>query len=206
MQNLNKAALQANPKDLKYLVSCGEQIDEKASIFGAAPIHKAIQSAENAIKQQALDAIVQDCNANVNNIDSNGWSPLHHACYIGDLQSTQFLIKNGAEVSAYSNQKRTPLHFAAMNKHTDVVQELLSHGADLEWPDEIHCTPLHLACKKGSIESVHLLLLSGANVYAVDERKWSALHYAAYNGHPRVCNLLLKWEADRDELRDFRTT
>ena len=80
------------------------------------------------------------------------------------------------------------------------------HDAEMEWQDENKCTPLHLACKKGALASVHLLLTSGANVYALDERNWSALHYAAYNGHARVCNLLLKWEADRDELRDLRTT
>lgn len=51
-----------------------------------------------------------------------------------------------------------------------------------------------------------MLLNCGANVYALDERNWSALHYAAYNGHPRVCNQLLKWEADNDILRDIRST
>ena len=32
------------------------------------------------------------------------------------------------------------------------------------------------------------------------------MHYAAYNGHPRVCNTLLKWEADNDVLREVRST
>ena len=37
-------------------------------------------------------------------------------------------------------------------------------------------------------------------------RQWSALHYAAYNGFKRVCNLLLKWEADNDRLRDMKNS
>lgn len=188
------------------MVNCGDKIDERASIFGAAPIHKAVLSNENESKIDALGAIVQECHADVNNIDSNGWTPLHHACYIGDIESAKFLIANGSKVNAYSNKGRTPLHFAAMNNHVDVVQALLVSGAEIEWQDDNKCTPLHLACKKGSFNAMHLLLSSGANVYALDERNWSSLHYAAYNGHPRVCNQLLKWEADNDILRDVRST
>lgn len=86
LQNLNKAATQANQKDLKYLVNCGDKIDAKSSIFGEAPIHKAVLSMEEE-KTEALGAIIDDCQANVNVIDSNGWTPLHHACYIGDYDS-----------------------------------------------------------------------------------------------------------------------
>lgn len=37
-------------------------------------------------------------------------------------------------------------------------------------------------------------------------RQWTALHYAAYNGFKKVCNLLLKWEADNDKLRDMKNS
>ena len=76
----------------------------------------------------------------------------------------------------------------------------------MEWKDELQCTPLHLACKKGSLQALELLLANGANIYARDHRSWSPLHYAAYNGHPKLCNALLKWEADEDKLRDLRST
>ena len=91
IKNLNKAAIQANAADLKYLVNCGNKIDKRLSIFGEAPIHKAVLSSEED-KKQALQAILDDCNANVNNLDSNGWSALHHAAYIGDLESASKLI------------------------------------------------------------------------------------------------------------------
>jgi len=54
----------------------------------------------------------------MDNIDSNGWTALHHAAHNGDLEAATILIKDGhANVNAYSNQQRTPLHFAAMNNH-----------------------------------------------------------------------------------------
>jgi len=140
---------------LKYLVNCGNQIDKRLSIFGEAPIHKAVLShEEEKDKLEALKAIVDDCNGNVNNLDSNGWSALHHACYIGDLESASVLIESGAKVNAYSNQQRTPLHLAALMNKVDLIKVILMSQAELEWMDELKCTPLHLACKKGSYESL----------------------------------------------------
>ena len=44
LQNLNDAASEANFEDLRYLVNCGEIIDDRMSITGEAPIHKAVLS------------------------------------------------------------------------------------------------------------------------------------------------------------------
>lgn len=104
LQNLNKAAGQANDKDIKYLVNCGSNIDNRQSIFGEAPIHKAVLSEEGPNKPLTLKSIIEDCNANVNNMDSNGWSALHHAAYIGDIESATALIQADAKINAYSNQ------------------------------------------------------------------------------------------------------
>jgi ankyrin repeat protein len=63
-----------------------------------------------------------------------------------------------------------------------------------------------MACKKGSIQALELLLHSGANVYAQDHRLWNPLHYACYNGHAKVVNMLVKWEADNDVLREMKSS
>ena len=143
---------------MRYLVNCGDKIDERLSIFGEAPIHKAVLSNEEEQKTDALAAIIEDCHANVNNIDSNGWTPLHHAANIGDFEAASLLVENGAKVNSYSNQQRTPLHLAAMNNHVDLLQALLINKAEMEWQDDLKCTPLHLACKRGSLDSVIMLL------------------------------------------------
>ena len=98
LQNLNNAAY------LKHLVNCGDKIDSKLSIFGEAPIHKAVLSKmKEAEKMIALQAIIET-KANLDNMDSNGWTALHHAAYNGDFESASMLIKDGnANVNAYSN-------------------------------------------------------------------------------------------------------
>lgn len=41
---------------------------------------------KNEEKEKALRAIIES-KANVDNIDSNGWTALHHAAYHGDFES-----------------------------------------------------------------------------------------------------------------------
>jgi ankyrin repeat protein len=91
LQNLNEAALQSNVQDLQHLVNCGNKIDKKLSVFGEAPIHKAILSEEGEQKNATLKAII-DNNAFIDNIDSNGWTALHHASYNGDINSVDTLL------------------------------------------------------------------------------------------------------------------
>jgi len=83
LQSLNEAASSANVNDLEYLVNCGEKIDSRSSIVGQAPIHKAVLSKQQD-KSKTLDKIFKS-NADVNIIDSNGWTAIHHAAFQGDL-------------------------------------------------------------------------------------------------------------------------
>ncbi len=45
-------------------------------------------------KNITLKAIIES-NANIDNVDSNGWTALHHAAYNGDLRSAEILIQDG---------------------------------------------------------------------------------------------------------------
>lgn len=78
--------MHADTDDIKYLVNCGNKIDNRCSIFNEAPIHKAVLSMKTE-KPNTLVAIIHDCNADVNLTDANGWSAMHHAAATGDLGS-----------------------------------------------------------------------------------------------------------------------
>ena len=79
LSNLNEPAYKCDVHNLVHLVNCGNKIDAKSSIFGEAPIHKSVitDKPENV---GTLQAII-DCGADVDTIDANGWTALHHACY-----------------------------------------------------------------------------------------------------------------------------
>jgi len=185
------------------LVNCGNQIDSRMSITGEAPVHRAVLSKKEEVDRKAALSEIISCNANLDTLDSNGWTGLIHASYHGDLDAARTLITKGATVSAYSNQQKQALHFAAMKNKVPVIRLLLDNKAAIEAKDNQKCTPLHLACKKGSRDAIEALLMQGANIYAEDEREWTPLHYAAYNGHGNVCKQLLSHSADTDpKLRD----
>ena len=203
---MNDAATTSNVPDLEYLVNCGEKIDERSTIAGQAPIHKAVLSSNSEMQKQFTLDTIYNQNADVNILDSNGWTALHHAAHRGDLVSVNTLIRYGANLNAISNQFKTPLHLATLNNFYDVVQALLESGANLDAQDEQKCTALHHACRKGSQECLELILRSGANIMAVDIRQWTALHYASYNGHPKAVKFLLKWEADFDKLATMKNS
>jgi len=204
LSNLNKAAYECDVHNLKYLVNCGCKINDKISIFGEAPIHQSIKSS----KQENVDMLnaILDCGANVNLIDSNGWTALHHAAEKGDLKAAEILLDNKANINAFSNARKTPLHLAAFNNKVEMVRLLLSRKASLEFESEDKCTALHFAAKKGSLECVKELLMAGAKIYKQDHRSWTPLHYAAYNGHKEVVNFLLFWDADYEKLRKMKNS
>jgi ankyrin repeat protein len=68
-------------------------------------------------------------------LDSNGWTALIHSSYHGDVDSATILIKQGANVNAFSNQQKSALHFAAMKNHVTVIRLLLASNANLEAKD-----------------------------------------------------------------------
>mmetsp|Transcript_17521 Transcript_17521/g.29541 ORF Transcript_17521/g.29541 Transcript_17521/m.29541 type:complete len:244 (+) Transcript_17521:676-1407(+) len=103
LQNLNEAAFSTNVKDLQYLVNCGENIDSRQSIVGQAPIHKAVLSSKGPAEKEVMLKTIFKNNADINIIDSNGWTALHHAAYNGDINSVKLLIQSNANVNAFSN-------------------------------------------------------------------------------------------------------
>lgn len=98
----------------KYLINCGENINGSKSISSVAPIHSSIEYTAKTQDDSILKTIIK-CGANLNIVDANGWTPLHHACEKGDLKAIEILIKEDVNVNVFSNKGYYPVHIAAMN-------------------------------------------------------------------------------------------
>ncbi|KAJ3614084.1 hypothetical protein NHX12_017661, partial [Muraenolepis orangiensis] len=139
--------------------------------------------------------------ANVNQVDSEGWTPLHR----------------GASLSAVNCDGDVPLDIAENEATESLLHEYTrSQGVDLEaakrleeeqimldartWlteglPRDIHhprtgATPLHVAAAKGYMEAIKLLCLCGLDVSAIDCDGWTPLHAAAHWGQADACCIL----------------
>ena len=110
----------------------------------------------------------------INGINKQGYSALHLAARVGDVDSAAQMLKNGAEVDvSRDTQHMTPLMVAAGNGHMQIVELLIAYGARVDghrkqeesgggWfsrkvPQYELPTPLELAAIGGYAEVVVLL-------------------------------------------------
>jgi len=94
----------------------------------------------DAIKE--LGVTHQDC---INDVDSNGHTPLHHACEHGHMGCAAALISRGAEVNKTTADGSTALHLACKGGHPMVVRVLLNKGAEASVRDDDGLSPSDLA-------------------------------------------------------------
>jgi ankyrin repeat protein len=123
---------------------------------------------------------------------------LLEAAFVGDLESVQRTISDGAAVNAADGEGRTPLMYAAFNGHTAVAEFLVRSGADVDAKEGSGRTALMFASSGPYVETVELLLERGADVNARGTREgFTALMTASAEGLENVVQLLLDRGADR---------
>lgn len=78
----------------------------------------------------------------INCIDAEGLTPLHHACYAGSPEMVEFLISEGADIRARDAKGNTPLHIAARHGFPDIIAMLREAGGDMHAANHEGVTPL----------------------------------------------------------------
>jgi uncharacterized protein len=124
-------ALLASPKvDVDAVNADGETPLMLAAIRGALP---------------AVQALVKRGAA----VNRKGWTPLHYACSGPDNGVAAFLIAQGAELNARSENGTTPLMMAARYGSGDLVPLLLKAGAEPRAANEQELTAADFAQRSG---------------------------------------------------------
>ena len=122
---------------------------------------------------------------------------LREAAKNGYIQIVMNLLKQGVDVNAPDDDKRTALMWAAFDGYTKVVKQLLRRGAEVDARDNVDRTALMYAASGPNIETVRLLLAHKAETNLVDGHEaWTALMFAAAEGHNDIVEALLKAGAD----------
>jgi ankyrin repeat protein len=107
------------------------------------------------------ERIVQFLHANdadINEVNNRGDTPLIIASYMGYGNILQYLIAEGADIHHKTTGRNfTALHFAAFRGQNAIVQILLEHGALADEVDSDGRTPFMLAALHGNVEMMELL-------------------------------------------------
>lgn len=91
----------------------------------------------------------------MNNYD---WTPLHIACYNGDLTTVTRLLKIPLNIDEKDNYGCTALHRAVQSGFYVLVQTLLNKGADANIQNNAGNTPLHWALQWGYAKIINILI------------------------------------------------
>lgn len=86
----------------------------------------------------------------INAMDTDGYTPLHRACYQNQIDMVKWLIMNGANVCALTNDGWQPIHSAAQWGRTKIFRLLIAYGANINSRTNGGNTPLHLAVTRAS--------------------------------------------------------
>lgn len=119
--------------------------------------------------------------ADINGLDNMSRTPLHIACWKGDSEMVQLLLRSKAVSSIKAKDNFTALHFAVQSGSLECCRLLLEQNKTLGNMriSKGNKTALHIAAAKGNVEIIKLLLESGVDPIALTNKKQTALDFAS---------------------------
>ena len=99
-----------------------------SATLAAEPDRRVVESAK-AQNRQAVRKLVES-HADVNTPLPDGSTALHWAAFKDDLETSELLVRAGANVKAANRYGVTPLSLACVNGNGEMVEQLLKAGAD----------------------------------------------------------------------------
>ena len=189
---------------LHYIVWVSAVVLAATTAHAQSPLADRIQSGDRGA---ALELLAK--NADVNQAQADGTTPLHWAVYRFDRELVQMLLRKGARVNAINRYGASPLSESARVANLEITEMLLEAGADANVTNEDGQTPLMLAARTGNVALAKVLVQRGADVNRRERfRDQSAIMWAAAQNHPDMVEFLISKGADlsvRARANDWET-
>jgi ankyrin repeat protein len=125
-----------------------------------------------------------------NSSSSDGFTPLHLACFFRQLEAAQTLLAAGADANSVSASRISVIHSAAASNETAIVRMVLAAGADPNVQQQGGYTALQSAAMHNNVEMTKALLQAGADRSIKSYEGLTAAEMAARNNADEAAELL----------------
>lgn len=119
----------------------------------------------------------------LNQPTKEGYTPIHYACFRGNIELIIKLTENHAEYNICNIQGLNCLHVAAQgNKPQSLIYMIEKFNMDINTKDKVGSTPLHWACYTGSENVLNFILARNPEINVQDKDGYTPLHLAVISG------------------------
>lgn len=197
-------------RELTFNAITGAQITLQQNTDAEKALLKAAKEGDRAGIARALERGA-DINTSVADEYAQDYShtPLHLAYRSGGIELVEFLLENGADISARTHRGETVLSLAVQTTNAQNVEILLENGAD---PDTVapfageHMLHRTVNTYKG-LTVAKVLLAHGADITATDDYGRMPVHAAAFSYQGTdILALLIDQGADVNAVSNFGET
>ena len=171
----------------KYLLSCGA-IGQAGNNHDATPFFLAVNEGDERIAQLLIDRGEAYCSRK----PTSNITALHMACFHGMFDIAVYLIANGLDPNASTDEGFTPVHIVAQMGYFTLFLLLILADGNLTATKSGGFTPLHFAAQNGHLQIVKAILEDDNNIdpSPTNEDGWTPLSLAARNGQVDVFDFL----------------
>ena len=134
-------------------------------------------------------------------------SPIHKACFDGDLELLKSLIKEDTDLNVYDEFGTTPLIYSVKKSKNDILKFLIESGCNVNQQSKIDpkSSPIQYAIWNNNLIGLKLLLENGGDPFYVNQYAYSNFGMAVSSTNTQAASLLLKYGVDinlknKDEL------
>jgi len=165
---------------LSGTIAVARQQDVVKSLHDAAAAGDVAQIQQYVDKKADLDAV-----------DSFGFTPLMRAVRFGHVEAAKALVDGGANPNLAGGEGTPPLCQACTTGNKEIVDVLLAAKADTKVKNRNGWAPLHCAVQAGRVDIVESLIAAGADVNATNAGGQTPLSIAQQRANmPEMADLL----------------